>query len=268
MRSYKSLVAPISVILLIAVAGLAFLDLRPSYVGPPPILDPSFELWVGDQGSRRLMLWDLEYVSGLGDNVSLQETVFAGKRAMELLIMQAGNDGKPVYAYLKQTIDGERLAGLLTDDVGVWVLTEPCVCDGTTPARSVTFGVEVNDGVHTLTFIFSDIAAETRTILAHRFVYLPTQPRTWTYQHINVTEQYTLAQWSLPEHVTFSLVFEVGGFATGWHSAYVNSFQWTKPQLGTGSHGSSQESQPELSLNEVYCFDLGRFSFPHSVVKL
>jgi hypothetical protein len=269
MVSYRRLVAPISVTLLILVAGLAFLNLRPSYVGPPPILDPNFELWVGDAGSGKLMLWDLEYVKGIGDQVSLQETAVAGKRAIEFLIMQDGSDSEPVYAYLKQnqTIDGARLTELLTDEIGVWILAEPCNCNGTIAARSIIFGIEVNDGLHTLTFIFSDRVIEATTILAHRFVYLPTQPGTWTYQHINVTEQYRLAQWSLPERLTFSLVFEVGGFATGRHSAYVNSFHVTKPQLHTGPLDSSKTGQSGFSSSDVWCFVLGRFRLSHLVVK-
>lgn len=270
MRSYRKLIAPISVTLLILIAALAFFNLRPSFVGPPPILDPDFELWVGDPGARRLMLWDLEYVKGPGDNVSVQETVVGGKRATELLVMKSGGDGQPVYAYLKQnqTIDGARLTGLLNDDIGVWVLAEPCACDGTSTARSVIFGVEVNDDLHTLAFIFSDRAIETRTILAHRFVYLPTQPGTWTYQHINVTEQYTLAKWSLPQHLTFSLFFEVGGYATGLHSAYVNSFKWTKPQLDAGPRIYSELKQSALSFNDAQYFDLGRFGISYLAVKV
>jgi hypothetical protein len=268
-RSFKGLVAPISVALLILVAGMAFLNLRPRYVGPPPILDPSFELWVGDPGSRRLMLWDLEYVKGLGDQVSLRETELAGKRAMEFLVTQDGTDGEPVYAYLKQnqTIDGARLTQLLTDDIGVWILTEPCNCDGAVTTRSVIFGIEVNDGIHTLTFIFSDRANRATTIFAHRFVYLSTQPGTWAYQHINVTEQYRLAQWSLPERLTFSLVFEVGGFATGSHSAYVNSFHHTKLQLDTGPHYSSETGQPPISWSDFWNSGSARFRLSHLAVK-
>jgi hypothetical protein len=249
MRSYEKLVAPISVLLLILVAGLAFFNVRPSYVGPDPILDPSFQLWVGDPGSRRLMLWDLEYVKGPGDSVSLQEAVVDGKKAVELLIVQSGSNSQPVYAYLTQTMDGGRLAALLSYDVGVWVLAEPCACNGTITPSSVIFGVEVNDGLHTLTFIFSDLAAQTM-ILAHRFVYLPTRPGTWTYEHLNVTEQYKLANWTLPQSITFSLVFEVGGLAVGTHRAYVNSFQATKPQVSTGSLDFSATSRSDLLLSD------------------
>jgi hypothetical protein len=215
------------------------------------------------------MLWDLEYVKGLGDQVSLRETELAGKRAIEFLVTQDGSDSEPVYAYLKQnqTIDGARLTELLTDDIGVWVLTEPCNCEVTVTPRSVIFGVEVNDGLHTLTFIFSDRAIGAMTILAHRFVYLPTEPGTWAYQHINVTEQYGLAQWNLPERLTFSLVFEVGGFATGSHGAYVNSFHVTKPQLHSGPSDSSKTKQSRSLSSDVWCSDLARFSLSHLGVK-
>jgi hypothetical protein len=268
MRSYRKLIAPISVTLLILIAGLAFINSRPSFVGPPPILDPNFELWVGDPGARRLMLWDLKYVKGARDNVSLQETVVNGKRATQFLVMHNGGDAEPVVSYLTQIIDGARLTGLLNDDIGVWVLAEPCACSGTSTTRSVIFGVEVNDGLHTLTFIFSERANDASTILAHRFVYLLTEPGAWTYQHINVTREYTLAQWSLPVRLTFSLVFEVGGYATGWHSAYVNSFTWRNPQLDTTTYASYNVKQTTFSLNSLQCFDLGRFRVSYSVAKV
>jgi hypothetical protein len=186
MRAFRRVFAAISVILLIAVAGLAFFTLRPSYVGPPPILDPTFQLWIGDPGSRRLMLWDFEHAKGPGGDVSLQEAMIDGKNAVEFLIVQHESNGQPAYAYLEQTMDGARLADLLTYDLGVWVLAEPCACNGTITPHSVVFGIEVNDGLHTLTFVFSEVAAQA-TILAHRFVFLPTQPGTWTYQRFNVT---------------------------------------------------------------------------------
>ena len=251
MRSYKRLIAPISVALLLIIAGLAFLDLQPSFVGPPPILDPNFQLWVGGGGARRLMLWDMEYVKGPADNVSLREVVVDGKSATELLVSQSGVDDAPVYVYLKQTIDGARLTGLLEDDVGVWVLMEPCACNGTLEARSLIFGVELNDGVHTLTFIFSDRAIESRTLLAHRFVYLATQPGVWAYEHFNVTREYELAQWSLPTQVTFSLVFEAGALATGVHSAYVNSIHVTGPQVSSGQSESSDATRADFAILDL-----------------
>jgi hypothetical protein len=256
------------VALLIVVAALTFLNLRPGYVGPPPILDPNLELWVGNQGAKRLMLWDLESTEGPGDNVSLQETVINGKNAKEFLILQSGSSGNAVYAYLTQMIDGARLAGLLSGDLGVWILAEPCECNQGSTAQSVIFGVELNDGVHTLTFIFSDAPAATTMILADRFVYLLVQPGTWTYQHINVTREYALAQWSLPVQLSFSMVFWVGGHATGWHRAYVNSFHVRRPQLISGAHDSSGVTQPAFSSAILQSSNLSRSRFSDFVVKV
>lgn len=268
MRSYKKLIAPISVGLLIIVAGLSFLNLQPSFVGPPPILDPNFGLWVGDSGARTLMVWNFEYVKGPGDSVGLQQAVIDGKSAAELLVMQSGIDDEPVYAYLTQTIDGARLTGLFEGDIGVWVLTEACACNGTSTAHSVIFGVELNDGIHTLTFIFSDSTIPAKTILAHRVVYLTTQPGTWTYQHINVTREYALAQWSLPASIQFSLVFEAGEYATGLHAAYVNSFQLAKPQLESGQIDSSMMRQAGLSLSDPWSLNVSRFRASYFATKV
>jgi hypothetical protein len=267
MRPYRRLIAPISVTLLILVAALVFINQRPAYVGPPPILDPKFGLWVGDQGgAMKLMLWDLTYVKAPSDNVSLRETAINGRSAIQLSILQSGSE--PVYVYLTQTIDGARLAGLLADDIGVWVLAEPCNCNGPPTTNSVVFGLEVNDGIHTLTFIFSDRTIESMTVLAHRYVYLPTQTGTWTYQHINVTREYTLAQWSLPQSITFSLFFDVGANATGWHYAYVNSFNIAPAPLQDGVQAISQASMIAFSSSKSQSVSFNQLRLSQSVAKV
>ncbi len=243
--------APLSVTLLIIVAALAFLNsLRSSSIGPPPILDPNFELWVEDSGTKRLKVWEFEYVKGPSDSVSLQQTVVNGNNATEFLVLQDGKDENWVYAYLKQVIDGTRLRALFTRVLNVSILRESCACGNPSADESTIFGLEVNDGVHTLTFVFS---GKPEGFLAHRTVFLYTPPQEWTYHQIDLRKEYDAAHWNwnLTDRLTFSVVFAVAGNATGWHRAYVQGFSSPKPQMNSGVQALLRIDEPGFLLNSA-----------------
>ena len=216
-----------SVVFLILIAGLAFTHLQTRSEYPPAILDPQFDLWVANPelGGAKPLVWELEYVKGVGDQVILQKTEFSGRKALEIQIIQDGSDDMWSYVYLKQTIDGTRLRALFSRDLGVWVFPEAsCTCRTVSQSESTVFGVETNDGVHTLTFIFDSESIESQQFLGHRTVFLLAQKGQWAYHSINVAGEYAKAQWSYPERITFSIVVGAQGSAAGSHVAYVQGF--------------------------------------------
>jgi len=255
LRLSRKLTAPLSVILLVIIAGLAFVTLQSGPIGPAsephPILDPNFDLWVEVAGTRRLMVWELEYIKGPGDSVSLQQMSVDGRRTLEFLVFGGEKDGKGMNVYLRQTIDGTRLAILLKSGLDISIIVEPCGCGGALTVHSVAFGVEVNDGNHLITFVFSDETAEPQTFFANRIVFFPTAPGKWAKQHIDLAKEYNLAQWKLPERITFSLVFGVGANVTGWHRAYVEGFSVPMLRLGARPQeiGPSPEELPNPARN-------------------
>jgi len=235
------------VALLILVAGMAFnLHLQTKTEYPPPILDPEFGLWVSDPniGGSRPMVWDLEYVKGVGDQVTLREAVPSGKKALEIQIFQDGADDKWVYVYLRQKIDGARLRALFDMEIWVWVLSKSsCACKETSMSQQAIFGIETNDGAHLITFIFSDRATEWQHFPNHRIVILPTPPEEWTVHRIDIAREYDRAQWKRPDWLSFSILLEAAGSAAGWHTGYVHSFSWTQ----TFTSSSAQQSNRELT---------------------
>jgi hypothetical protein len=163
-------------------------------------------------------------VKGLKDQATFNQSRIYGKDAVELRIFQSGISSRSVSASLSQTMDGSRLSTLLNVSLGMWILKEPCHCDlNPFNKTSVTLAVEVNDGIHTISFLFTDQLQGTQTLLGHKFIFIPTSSGGWTFQRFNVGREYALSRWPPPDRITFSIVLGAGGAAVGWHHAYLNS---------------------------------------------
>lgn len=257
MQLSRKLTAPLSVVLLIITAGLAFVNLPRSTVGPPLILDPNFALWAEDSGINRLMVWDLEYAKGTGDQVKLAQTEMGGKGALEISVFQDGADQKWAYVYLRQTIDGGRLAALFNSTVEISVFLESSSDCGQQPAsQSTIFGLEINDLRHVLTFNFCQGTAQPVEFPDQRTVFLTTPSGQWISHRIDLFKEYKDAGWiqppdqlKLPDRISFSLMFGVAGNATGWHRAYVHGFSVLKPQTSLAPQEFYSDADLRLSLN-------------------
>ena len=226
MRLARKLTAVLSVILLIFVSGIAFnyLRSRPEYP-PPAILDPTFDLWVSDRdsGHKRPLVWELDSVTGVGDQVVLEQTVLAGNRSLEIRVFEGGVDDIGVYVRLKQMIDGARLRALRDSEVGVWVFLEFSNKQQSESPLTI-FGVQTNDGLNMLTFIFSEEARKPQQGPGSRTVFLATPSGRWAYQRIDVAGEYKNAGWKIPERLSFSVTLGAQASAAGWHVGYVHRF--------------------------------------------
>jgi hypothetical protein len=223
-RRARKYFAPVSILILVLAGVFAFVNQQHAYSGPPPILDPDFKLWRNDSRGQRLMVWNSESVKGVNDLAVMNVSSIMGRDAVALGIFQSGAGSRWVYESLSQTLDGSRLLSLLNMSIGIWILREPCRCDANPFNKtSVVLSVEVNDGVHTISFVFSDQLQGTQTLLGHRIVFMPTPSGVWTYQKFNIAREYAGSHWSAPDQLTFSIVFGVGGSAVGWHYAYLNT---------------------------------------------
>ena len=231
MKHVRKLTAPLSAVFLILVAGFAFTRLQARTEYPPPILDPEFNLWASDPefGGKKPMVWELEYVGSAGDRVLLKETVIADRKALEIQIFQDGADENLTYVRLGQTIDGARARALFDENIGIWVILQSsCDCKGPVSDQTVTFGIETNDGTHTLSLLFVETTAEMSISPTHRTIFLKTPMGEWTHHPIDLLEQYEDAQWKLPDRISLSIVFGVPGPASDWYAVFVYGFSVTK----------------------------------------
>jgi hypothetical protein len=231
LKHVRKLTAPLSAILLIFVAGFAFTHLQASTEYPPPILDPTFNLWVSNPelGGEKPMVWELEYQKSAGDQILLQDTVTANKTALEIRIFQDGADDNLTYVRVGQTIDGTRARALFDEEIGMWVfLQSSCACEKFVSGETDTFGIETNDGTHTLDYVFTEEPAGISISPTRRTVSLQVQTGQWTNQLIDLAEQYESAKWSPPDRILLSMIFAVPGRASGWHSQSVHGFSAIK----------------------------------------
>ena len=233
-RHVRKYYAASSVAILILAGAFAFANLQGTYSGPPPILDPNFKLWGSSSTGPQLMVWGRESVKGSFDQVTLNETVANGRNAVELGVFQSGERSGWVYEALTQTLDGGSLSALFASTVGLWFMKEPCHCDDDPFNRTaVTLVVEVNDGIHTLSILFSDKFNGTLTMLNHRIEFRPTPSGTWAFEEFNFTKEYLAAHWLLPNSLTFRIIFGAAQGSLGWHYAYLNRITITSNSLHT-----------------------------------
>jgi len=189
------------------------------------------------------MVWDLEYAKGAGDQVKLQQATLSDRNALEMQLFQNGTDNKWVYVHLIQRIDGARLTALFDMEVSVWAFAAPsCACEPASNSQPVIFGIETNDEIHVLTFIFSNTTYKLQQSPTHRTVILPTPPGEWTVHTINLAGEYDNAQWKRPESLSFMIIFEAPSSAQGWQTAYLHDFSWTKTTNATPAQQGNQES--------------------------
>ena len=242
--------APISVIILVLAGGFAFLNLQGTYSGPPPILDPDFKLWTGTGNASQLIVWNLETTNLANMQYTTTSSDFHGRDALRLTLFQSGIGTHVAYLRLSETMDGARLAALMNSTVGLWVFKEPCNCDSSPFGKgSALFAVETNDGIHTLSFVFTDQRQGTVTLLSHRIVFIPTPSNQWTLEFVNIGREYWNANWGAPGVLTFSLIFSVGGGNLGWHTMYLADIttQRSANQLGL----AAQKVAFQLALRRI-----------------
>jgi hypothetical protein len=247
LKHVRKLTAPLSAVFLMLVAGFAFTQLQATTEYPPPILDPEFNLWVSspELGGQKPMVWELEYQKSAGDQILLQDNVTAGKTALEIRIFQDGGDDNLTYVRLGQTIDGARARALFDEEISIWVLLQTsCQCRKLSSGQTVAFGIETNDGTHTLDYLFTGNTTETNISPTHRTINLQAQTGQWISQTIDLTEQYEIANWMPPDRILLSIVFGVPGFASGWHSEYVHGFSILKRT----THNLTQQNEMTTDL--------------------
>jgi len=250
----RRLTAPLSAVVLIIVAAVAFTQLqglqaRPEYL--QPILDPQFDLWVSDKdlGGSRPLVWELAYDKGAGDQIALDQVTQAGRGALEIRIFQDAADERSVDVRLRETIDGARLSSLFNSIVGVWVFQKySCPCKQELASESTVFGLEINDWTHVLTFVFNQDKAEPQQSLGRRTLFLATPSGEWVYHRIDLAREYRDAGWNRPERLRLGIILGVPGPSAGWHDAYIGGFSVTPKANVTSSQQEDSQTIPLLTV--------------------
>jgi hypothetical protein len=239
----KRAITPVSIALLLTVAAVApFTILRNAApITIPPILDPNFQLWLGNASERHLVVWRTENVTAGGDSLSIAESTWDQVTALKFNLLKK-NMTAPTYEYVSQEIDGSRLTALFTYNISAWIMKQSCTCNLTTPMGSEMFGLEVNDGRHVLTFMFSQAPAETKISWSRRVIFVQSATDRWVRVPLEIAKQYSDAHWDRPDKVVFGVFFGSDQEASGSLQAYVHNFTWS-----TGNDSQMNQLAPSIS---------------------
>ena len=220
MRSLQRYFGPVSIAILLLITALAFVNFQGTSSPPPAILDPDFTLWTQTGNFTQPLVWSLG--SNVGrEHLMLERVTLLDRNAVRISIYQNGAGSNDSYVTLAETLDGERLAHLMNSTVGIWVFKDPCECDSNQLGNASELqAVQVNDGIRTISFVFTDKLQGSATFLGHRLVLIPTPSNQWSYEEVNIGREYAAANWLPPNSLTFTLLFEVRRASVGWHSVY------------------------------------------------
>lgn len=200
-----------SIILLLLTVYLSFNAYYGRSDTESPLLNVKFKYWILDSSTNltKPYFWDVNVIEGPGDNASIRKGFAGGRNALELQVYQDGKGDEYIWAtiHLRQDLAGERAEKLFLSNVGIWVYpTFSYLCDEKTKNPANAFGVEVNDGIHILWFIFSDRNVGVYTLNNHRIVVIQTPLNIWSYRKMNISAEYIKAGWRKPNSISFILM--------------------------------------------------------------
>lgn len=230
MSHIKKLTAPASIAFLLIVAVLAPLIIPPgNSVSVPPILDPSFGLWMDSSGRRQLVVWHAEYTIAPDDFIAINQTT-AGEMSALVFNLHRENANGSTYLLLSQSVEGPRLGALFSLNISTWVFRKSCECNPTSIMNhGEVFGIEINDGTHVLTFVFSDSGNPSQVLWDRRTVFINTPANQWVNIPLDISREYDSAKWKMPDRVTFGVVFGAGSGISGFRQEFLHNITWKLP---------------------------------------
>jgi hypothetical protein len=250
--------APVSILICATlILNAYFQDYGREYAAPP-LLNTTFKYWTLVPGTNETKpyLWETDFMKGPLDRLWLAEDTVDGEKALGLHIYQDGLDDTFDWAMLhvRQDLRGVAASKVLENNLGVWIYpTFPYHSDHVNNNPHNAFGIEVNDGIHIIWFIFAPGEAVVYELKLHRIVLIPTPLNQWSYREINIKEQYDKAGWLMPG--SFSLILLTGATKVdpGFYAGYFKSVNVTQgstlvgmvPQIAWSPISSEQPSRKE-----------------------
>jgi len=200
--------APLSLLICVLIASVAFYRYYGQPVEQPILLNSRFKYFTKDPETNLTSpyLWEVVYYKGEGDRAYLRRDTVGEVPCLGMHVYQDGVNDTNVWAtiHLKQMIGGKQLTRLFDSKIGVWVYpTFPYIYDKETENPENVFGIEINDGVHIIWFIFSDQPVEPYTLKSHHIIVVPTPLNEWSYRELDIKKVYEDQGWPVPEGISF-----------------------------------------------------------------
>ena len=245
MRKVKSTVFLASVSLCILAISLAFVAFYGQVYQPSPLLNTNLKFWTLDRTKNltRPYLWEVDIIKGSSDNVTIYPFNVENRPSIALRADRSNRNNTSVWTtvHVRQDLRGQALDAILRSKISLWVFpTFPYWYNAESKNPENTFGIEINDGINLLWYVFADDPSQVFQLPHHRIVLTQTPLNAWSLKEIDIAEQYQEAGWKMPESISFILILGTTGAHSGNWVGYFSSLSVDVGPLRTESLSSSQ----------------------------
>jgi len=200
-----------SLLLLLSAVCLGFSFLQGERHEVTLLSNRKFKYLVVDPATNmsRPYFWELDAIKGPSDRLNLTSGYVAGWSALQMEVYQDGEEDEYVWAmiHLRQDLTEEKAENLFFSKIGAWVFpTFSYTCDERTKDPANSFGIEVNDGVHILWFIFSDENVGVYLLSNHRIAVIYCPLNEWSFREVQISTEYEKVGWARPESFSFMVM--------------------------------------------------------------
>jgi hypothetical protein len=171
-------------------------------------------------------LWQIDIIKNPADNVSVSRTVIADRPAVALSVYRSIANGSSVWTtvHLRQDLHGQALDTAFNSTISIWVFpTFTYQYDLRFKNPENVFGIEINDGVNLVWYVFADDQSQVVQFPHQRIVVTQTPLHAWSYRTINIAHEYAEAGWEKPDSLSFILILGTTNIYPGNWVGYVSA---------------------------------------------
>lgn len=203
------------------------------------------KFWTIDRTKNitRPYLWEVDIIKGNLDNVSIYPTTTENRPSLALKIVRNNRNSTDVWStvHVRQDLRGRALDMIFRSQISLWVFpTFPYWYGLDSKNPENTFGIEINDGVNLLWYVFADSPSQIFQLPHHRIVLIQTPLNTWSLREVDIATQFEEAGWKKPESVSFILILGTTWLHPGSWVGYVSGLNVNVNPLQTNTLSSMQ----------------------------
>ncbi len=204
-------VSVISIAVCALVISAAFVNYYGQVFQPSPLLNSNMKFWTFDPAtnSTEPYLWQIDVIKNPADNVSVYRTVVVDRSGVALSVYRSNQNGSSVWTtvHLRQDLHGQALDTAFNSTISLYVFpTFTYWYDLRYKNPENVFGIEINDGVNLVWYVFADDQSQVIQFPHQRIVVTQTPLNVWSYRTINIAHEYAEAGWKKPESLSFILI--------------------------------------------------------------
>jgi len=179
----------------------------------PLIANSKFKFWMIDHGTgmNKPSGWEASPLVSWGAKAYTSHEVVDNENVLKLTVK------KDVSSSDWATMQVKQIIKFSNKTIGIMVYPTFSYEGGSEPKD--VYGIEINDGIHMIWYVFSDVNEGTYTVSAYHSVWVIKTPlNEWSYREINFTQRYQELSWEMPRYVYFTCI--VGTRLSGTYSGY------------------------------------------------